>query len=109
MKGMSATMGFARMAALTHEMENVFELLRQRKGGLERAAIDVLLECLDALTGAVDAIDEEGEEKLDHAPLVARLKELVRDRDAAAEEAEAAPAAAGPVEADGPVVHVTVT
>ena len=31
MKGMSATMGFAGMAALTHEMEDVFELLRQRK------------------------------------------------------------------------------
>ena len=30
MKGMSATMGFAGMAALTHEMEDVFELLRQR-------------------------------------------------------------------------------
>ena len=43
MKGMSATMGFAGMAALTHEMEDVFELLRQRSGGLERAAIDVLL------------------------------------------------------------------
>ena len=30
LKGMSATMGFAGMAALTHEMEDVFELLRQR-------------------------------------------------------------------------------
>src|SRR5918998_724975 len=38
MKGMSATMGFAGMAALTHEMENVFELLRQRSGGLGRDA-----------------------------------------------------------------------
>ena len=36
LKGMSATMGFAGMAALTHEMEDVFELLRQRKGGLTR-------------------------------------------------------------------------
>ena len=60
LKGMSATMGFAGMAALTHEMENVFELLRQRKGGLLRAEIDVLLECLDALEAAVDAIDETG-------------------------------------------------
>jgi two-component system chemotaxis sensor kinase CheA len=28
LKGMSATMGFGEIAALTHEMENVFELLR---------------------------------------------------------------------------------
>ena len=30
LKGTSATMGFAGMAALTHEMEDVFGLLRQR-------------------------------------------------------------------------------
>jgi two-component system chemotaxis sensor kinase CheA len=81
LKGMSATMGFAGMAALTHEMEDVFELLRQRKGGLPRAAIDVLLECLDALSAAVDAIDESGEEEIEPAPLIERLKGLVREND----------------------------
>ena len=30
LKGMSATMGFAQIAELTHHMEEVFELLRQR-------------------------------------------------------------------------------
>jgi two-component system chemotaxis sensor kinase CheA len=93
LKGMSATMGFAGMAALTHEMEDVFELLRQRKGGLPREAIDVLLECLDALSAAVDAIDESGEEQIEPAALVTRLKGLVRERDAV-EEPE--PAAAEP-------------
>src|SRR5262245_22107067 len=78
LKGMSATMGFAGMAALTHEMEDVFELLRQRSGGLEREAVDVLLECLDALGAAVDAIEADGEETIDHEPLSARLRSLVR-------------------------------
>jgi two-component system chemotaxis sensor kinase CheA len=91
LKGMSATMGFAGMAALTHEMEDVFELLRQRRGGLPRVAIDVLLECLDALSAAVDAIDESGEEQIEPTPLITRLKGLVRERDAA-------PAIAGPVD-----------
>src|SRR4029078_11835835 len=50
MKGWSATMDFSGMAALTHEMEDVFELLRQRRGGLERAAIDVLFDRLGALS-----------------------------------------------------------
>ena len=67
-------MGFAGMAALTHQMEDVFELLRQRSGGLPREAIDVLLECLDALAAAVDAIDETGEEDLDPEPLIERLQ-----------------------------------
>src|SRR5215210_1613703 len=60
MKGMSATMGFSGMAALTHEMEDVFELLRQRTGGRERVAIDVLVQCLDALSAGVESIDATG-------------------------------------------------
>ncbi len=80
MKGMSATMGFAGMAALTHEMENVFELLRQRSDGLGREAVDVLLVCLDALEAAVDAIDATGAEQIEPEPLIERLKGLVRER-----------------------------
>ncbi|HEX6620068.1 MAG TPA: chemotaxis protein CheA, partial [Solirubrobacteraceae bacterium] len=80
LKGMSATMGFAGMAALTHQMEDVFELLRQRTGGLTRETVDVLLECLDALEGAADAIEADGSEQLQPAALIERLKGLVRDR-----------------------------
>jgi two-component system chemotaxis sensor kinase CheA len=80
MKGMSATMGFEGMAALAHQMEDVFELLRQRSGGLEREAIDVLLRCLDALSAALDAIETDGAERLDPAPLVTLLQGLVRAR-----------------------------
>src|ERR687885_216645 len=69
LKGMSATMGFEGMAALTHNMEDVFELLKQRRGGLDRAAIDVLLECIDALEAAVDGIEADGTENLDPAAL----------------------------------------
>src|SRR5262245_38326937 len=96
LKGMSATMGFAGMAALTHEMEDVFELLRQRKGGLERAAVDVLLECLDALEAAVDAIEADGAEAITPAPLVARLRALVRDDETRPAEPEEAPAVEPP-------------
>jgi two-component system, chemotaxis family, sensor kinase CheA len=88
LKGMSATMGFAGMAALTHEMENVFELLRQRKGGLLRAEIDVLLECLDALEAAVDAIETGGVEVITPDPLIVRLRTLVRDDEAPADATE---------------------
>jgi two-component system chemotaxis sensor kinase CheA len=80
LKGMSATMGFERIAALTHAMEDLFEVLRVRRGGLDREAIDVLLECLDALSATFEAIDTEGVETLDEAPLVARLEALVRSQ-----------------------------
>jgi two-component system, chemotaxis family, sensor kinase CheA len=113
MKGMSATMGFEGMAALTHQMEDVFELLRQRSGGLEREAIDVLLRCLDALSVAVDAIEADGTESLDPAPLIELLQGLVRDRtpdqQVARRGGEAAPAmpdeVANALAAEATVLH----
>ena len=101
LKGMSATMGFAGMAALTHEMEDVFELLRQRKGGLEREAVTALLRCLDALGEAVEAIDATGEERIVPEPLIAELRDLVRDRTPGQE----ADRTGGPVAAVAPAVE----
>jgi two-component system chemotaxis sensor kinase CheA len=96
LKGMAATMGFEGMATLTHKMEDVFELLRQRGTGLTGEVVDVLLACLDALSGAVDSIDADGAENLNPETLVNRLGSLVRDKDdpEAVVEEEAAPAPA---------------
>jgi two-component system, chemotaxis family, sensor kinase CheA len=80
LKGMSATMGFTGMAALTHEMEDVFELLRRRTTSLERAAVDVLLECVDTLSATIDGIEDDGVERIAPHALIARLQSLVRAR-----------------------------
>ncbi|HWE09035.1 MAG TPA: chemotaxis protein CheA [Solirubrobacteraceae bacterium] len=93
LKGMSATMGFDQIARLTHEMEDVFELLRQRNDGLPADAIDTVLACLDALSSAVDAIEADGQETLDPAELIERLHGLVRARTAEQELARAGGAA----------------
>ena len=85
LKGMSATMGFAQVAKLTHEMEDVFELLRQRSDGLGVDAVDTVLACLDALSDSVESIETDGEEHLDPEPLIARLRHLVRTRTPAQE------------------------
>ncbi|MET0601492.1 MAG: chemotaxis protein CheA [Baekduia sp.] len=100
LKGMAATMGYEGMATLTHKMEDVFELLRQRGTGLTGEVVDVLLACLDALSGAVDAIEADGAESLDPAVLVERLGGLVRgrdDRDAPEPEVVVPPAKLAPV------------
>ncbi len=85
LKGMSATMGYDAIVALTHAMEDVFELLRQRTGGLPPDAIDVLSACLDALEAAVESIAAGVGERLDPAPLVERLRRLARERTPAQE------------------------
>jgi two-component system, chemotaxis family, sensor kinase CheA len=77
-KGMAATMGFTAMAHLTHEMEEVFEIVRRRRGAVSREAIDLVLECLDELSAAVDTIERTGAEKIDPEPLIPRLRALVR-------------------------------
>ncbi|MGH3073419.1 MAG: Hpt domain-containing protein [Gaiellales bacterium] len=80
LKGMSGTMGFAQMAALTHKMEDVFETLRGRSDAIEHSVADVLLGCLDTLEAALDSIETTGEEGLDATTLVARLGELVGEQ-----------------------------
>ena len=93
LKGMSATMGFGQVATLTHQMEDVFELLRQRNDGLPAEAVDTVLACLDALSSAFDAIESTGAETLDPSALIERLHGLVRARTAAQELARAGGAA----------------
>ncbi|HET6849148.1 MAG TPA: chemotaxis protein CheA [Gaiellales bacterium] len=94
LKGMSATMGFERVAALTHRMEDVFEVLRGRPEGLPREGTDVLFQCLDALSAAIDSIDATGAEQLDPSGLIARLTGLIVEQPAISTQEPAAPVAA---------------
>ncbi len=110
LKGMSATMGFERVAALTHAMEDLFEVLRVRRGGVERPVIDLLLETLDVLGAAFESIESDGVESLDEQPLVERLQALVRTETARTQAQPAARPDAGELvgaAAGRPVLHVT--
>lgn len=80
-KGMAATMGYDQIAHLTHAMEDVFALLRERAGGLHREAIDMLFECMDMLSKMIDEVAEHGESRTDPTALEADLRGLLRDRD----------------------------
>jgi two-component system chemotaxis sensor kinase CheA len=55
-KGMSATMGFSSMAALTHSMEDLLGLVRSGNMVLSSDDVDVLFKCLDTLTSMIDCI-----------------------------------------------------
>ncbi len=74
LKGSSASMGFERMATLTHEMENVLDKIRKRELAVTSSIVDLLLACLDMLQ-AIKADILSGEERaLDVEGVVARLK-----------------------------------
>ena len=110
-KGMSATMGFAKIAELTHEMEDVFELLRQRSEGLPPQAVDTLLACLDGLSASVESIEADGAESLDPAALIQRLHALARttDVEAPAADGTTAPDLTAAFAGGARVLHVVAT
>lgn len=60
LKGMAATMGFEKMAHLTHEMENGLDLMRNDKLAVTGEAMDVLFRCVDILEAQLTAIIESG-------------------------------------------------
>ena len=61
-KGMSATMGFTNMAALTHSMEDLLGLVRSGNLVLSSDDVDMLFKCLDTMTSMVDSIRGGGKD-----------------------------------------------
>jgi len=59
-KGMSATMGYNNMAALTHSMENILDDLRKDKIKADKNIIDLLFFSFDALDKTLELIASSG-------------------------------------------------
>ena len=94
LKGMSATMGFNKIAELTHEMEDVLDLIRKEQLKLNEDIIDTLFKCVDSLTQMVDSVGNgEAEDVVDVSDLVKKLSSISKPDQAAAAAAPAAPAA----------------
>ncbi|MGN7760372.1 chemotaxis protein CheW [Paenibacillus sp. 22594] len=104
LKGMAATMGFEDLASLTHQMENVLDLVRNNKLKMQDFIFDTLFKSLDALESMVEDITGGGAGKADVSAIVASLQAIVRGEiPTAAGAASAATAAAAPKAADAPV------
>lgn len=66
LKGMSATMGFSTIAELTHEMENLMDMVRKCQVAVSNSLIDILFECLDTLEALVESVDSGAEVNISH-------------------------------------------
>jgi two-component system chemotaxis sensor kinase CheA len=78
LKGMSATMGFNRIAELTHHMENVLDNIRNGVSVADGTTVDTLFECLDTLNLLVDEVIETGQETTEVSDLMSKLDEMVK-------------------------------
>ena len=95
LKGMSATMGYNKIAELTHEMEDVLDLIRKDQLDLNEDIIDTLFKCVDSLGQMIDSVGNgEAEDVVDVTDLVKKLSSISKpDQAQAAAPAAAAPAA----------------
>lgn len=101
LKGMAGTMGFKRMQHLTHDMENVFQEVRNDKIKVTGDIIDVLFQCLDAIEGYLNIIKETSDEGTnDNEGIISALNGILNgDTAPAPKEEKEAEAADAPAEA----------
>ena len=92
LKGMSATMGYTKTAELTHDMENLLDMLRKEQLKVSSEIIDVIFKCVDSLQEMVENIGNgESEDLVDVSELVRQVNAIAKgDAAPAAEEAEEA-------------------
>ena len=83
-KGGAATFGFADVAALTHEMETLLDLLRRRKLVATTPMVDVLLQAGDALRAQLARHQNSGEgDLIDTSALLADIRALAAGKGSA--------------------------
>jgi two-component system, chemotaxis family, sensor kinase CheA len=76
LKGMAGTLGFEDLSSLTHEMENVLDLLRNSKMKINANIMDVIFKCIDLIEKMVFNIEQGGEGKENVVDVVAQLTNI---------------------------------
>ncbi len=88
LKGMAATMGYENMATLTHEMENLLDLVRNHKKAVDSKFMDTIFNSVDALEQMVISINEGGTDKVDVTNLILMLQKISNTSSAIKENGE---------------------
>jgi two-component system chemotaxis sensor kinase CheA len=89
LKGMAGTMGFGKMAKLTHDMENVLHALRNNEIKVSTNLVDLLFKCLDALENYVNEVVTKGSEGNDEYTEIIKGLDAILNKDNGKEEVKA--------------------
>ena len=101
LKGMSATMGFEKVAHLTHEMESILDQLRNHQVELSPTIVDMLFETFDVLRTLVNDTIEATDSNVDIDAIIRKLHEAPKGKSAASKiEAKAVTVEEKPVLAE---------
>lgn len=77
LKGMSATMGYERMAQLSHYIEDLLDELRRQKRKLTSRIVDALFSSIDMLGQLIEEIRLKQGARLDISAQVSALKKIL--------------------------------
>lgn len=77
LKGMSATMGYDKLAQISHQMENLLDELRSQRKEVTTEIIDLLFTCLDVLEQFIQDIRLKRDSKIEIAGYVAALQKFL--------------------------------
>lgn len=94
-KGMAATMGYTKMAELTHKMEDVLSQFREGKLKVTHEVVTVLFKCLDTLEAMVSDITDGGDGDLDVEDIVTKLIDIANNHNSSSVEKKTEATAAG--------------
>lgn len=72
-KGSSAVMGYDKMTGLTHEIESLFDEIRQNRLEITPGLVDVLFEAMDALTELKEEIVSGTENSADITQILSKI------------------------------------
>lgn len=75
-KGMAATMGFGKIAELTHKMEDVLSKFREGELKVTQRVVTVLFQCLDNLEHMVNNISEDIDEEVSIDDIITNLESI---------------------------------
>ncbi len=80
LKGMAGTMGYKRMQRLTHDLENVFQEIRNGKMKVNDSLVDILFKGLDALEGYLANIQSNANEgSEDNEAIINALNDILKN------------------------------
>lgn len=88
LKSSSAAMEYTHISNLTHEMENVLDVLRTGEVSATQDTADILFECTDLLEAMVNDVSKGDLRQTDLTPLTEKLRSIIQDRDTHSEETE---------------------
>lgn len=77
LKGMSATMGYDKIAALTHQMEDLLDELRGHKKPVTSEIVDALFSCIDILEQSIQDVRLNQDSNIDFNTCILNLKKFL--------------------------------